>query len=140
MVEMTYVALKPIRVGGERREAGQIIPEAADWPRVQASINQNRIAKVPVASVDQDELVKANEAYEAVKAERAQGETQVQQEEDRPAEAPEETSTPEDDEPPDEPSGVEQFHVGSGWYEIPGLDKKLRRDNAIEYLEGRGEE
>ena len=43
---------------------------------------------------------------------------------------------------PDEPEIVENteeliedFYVGNGWYEIPGVDKKLHREEAIEALE-----
>ena len=43
---------------------------------------------------------------------------------------------------PDEPEIVENteeliedFYVGNGWYEIPDVDKKLHREEAIEALE-----
>ena len=30
---------------------------------------------------------------------------------------------------------IEDFYVGNGWYEIPGVEKKLHREEAIEALE-----
>ena len=30
---------------------------------------------------------------------------------------------------------VEQYHVGRGWYDIPGTDRKLRRDEAVRALQ-----
>ena len=33
-----------------------------------------------------------------------------------------------------EAPGVEQYHTGSGWYDVPGVEKKLRKDDAIEAL------
>jgi hypothetical protein len=37
---------------------------------------------------------------------------------------------------PSETKGVEQYHTGRGWYEVPGVDKSLRKDEAIEALKG----
>lgn len=72
-VEMTYVALKPLRVGGKRREPGQLVPEAADWPRRSAWVDQGKIAPVPKTMVDADELEAAEKAYaELAKANKAQ--------------------------------------------------------------------
>lgn len=31
---------------------------------------------------------------------------------------------------------VEQYHVGHGWYALPGLDKKVRRADALIELRG----
>ena len=30
---------------------------------------------------------------------------------------------------------VDEYDVGNGWYELPGMDKKVHRDEAIEILE-----
>lgn len=123
-VEMTYVALKPLRVGGQRREPGELVPEAADWPRVSAWLDQGRIAAVAKAAVDADQLKLAEDRYAAAVA-QARGES-------TPKGNTEETVSK-----PDVSSGedeVDTFLVGSGWYEIPGSDKKMRRDEAVEFL------
>lgn len=115
MAELTYVALKPLRVGGQRREPGSLVPEALDWPRASAWVNQGRIVAVARASVDQDELAAAEKAYEERKAGNRR-ETEV-----------EDVAGSEED-------PVEEFLVGNGWYEVPGAEKKLRRDEAVEFL------
>lgn len=107
-VEITYVALKPLRVGGQRREIGELVPEATEWPRVSAWISQGRIAAVARSAVDPEELEKAERRWK--------GEPEVVEE-----------SEPEDDE-------LVTFSTGTGWYEIPGADKKMRRDEAAAYL------
>lgn len=123
-VEMTYVALKTLRVGGQRREIGELVPEASDWPRVDAWVSQGRIAPVAVASVDPEQLKLARERYEANKV-------QAQAENNTSGEA--QQTTGESGEPVDD-HDVETFHVERGWYEIPGADKKMRRDEAIQFL------
>ena len=114
-VELTYIALKPLRVGGERREPGELVPEAEAWPRVSAWVSQGRIAAVAKSSVDPDQLALAEQRFEASveQEESAEGETDGAEEDDHE---------------------VETFSTGTGWYEIPGADKKLRRDEAIEFL------
>jgi len=116
-VEITYVALKPLRVGGQRREPGELVPEATEWPRVSAWINQGRITAVARNAVDQKELEEAERRWAAAKA--------AAQEDDEEAEVEQE---------PENDHEVETFAVGSGWYEIPGTDKKMRRTDAIAYL------
>jgi len=116
MAELTYVALKPLRVGGQRREPGSLVPEALDWPRVSAWVDQGRIVAVARGAVDQGELEAAEKAYEARKAANRR-ETEV------------EAAEGSDEDP------IEEFSTGNGWYEVPGAGKKLRRDEAIEFLE-----
>lgn len=124
-VEMTYVALKPLRVGGQRREAGELVLEAGDWPRASAWVNQGYIAPVARASVDQEQLALAEARYAAAKGEA--------QEESEPSggSAEEPISEPDVSTGDDE---VETFSTGTGWYEIPGADKKMRRDEAVAFL------
>mgnify|MGYP006934458779 CR=1 FL=1 len=31
---------------------------------------------------------------------------------------------------------VSQYHTSQGWYDVPGLDKKVREDEAITHLRG----
>jgi len=41
--------------------------------------------------------------------------------------------------PVEESSGqevdLEQYHTGSGWYDVPGAEKKLREEDAIAFLQ-----
>lgn len=37
--------------------------------------------------------------------------------------------------PAEDKMDVEQFHTGRGWYEVPGHDGKMRRDDAIAALQ-----
>lgn len=117
-VEITYVALKPLRIGGQRREAGELVPEALSWKRAEAWVNQGRIAPVARGAVDPKELKKAEE--------RAQGYLNPSKPE--PAPQPVAVDADSDD--------VEMFAIGQGWYEIPGAEKKMRRTEAVAYLEG----
>lgn len=93
-VEMTYVALKPLRVGGKRREPGQLVPEAADWPRRSAWIDQGKITPVPKTTVDANELAAAENAYaELLEAKRVREAPPVEEQDDGgatsdPVEAP----------------------------------------------------
>jgi hypothetical protein len=161
-VELTYVALKPLRVGGERREPGELVPEAETWPRVSAWVSQGRIAAVAKSAVDPSALKAAEKRLQDVIDARdaeSQGETEADEttesettsdevtkaelyeqaqeldiegrssmDKEELTEAIEEAESSEDD--------VEEFATGSGWYEVPGAEKKMRRDEAIEYLAG----
>lgn len=122
-VEMTYVALKPLRVGGQLRETGELVPEAEDWPRASAWVSQGYIAPVAKAAVGQDALARAEDRYSSAQV-KTQVENAVQGDDV-------EQSAGESSESDDE---VDVFHVGKGWYEIPGADKKLRREEAVEFL------
>ena len=91
VVEMTYIALKPLRVGGKRRNPGELVPEAADWPRVSAWVDQGRITTVPKKMVDKDELAAAEKAY----ADRIADKQAQEQSEPEPEAAEESKSTTE---------------------------------------------
>ena len=135
MVDMTYVALKPLRIGGQRREPGELVPEAATWPRVSAWVDTGRITVVAKSAVDPDALKAAEDAFaERVRIKQeadksAEGETQ---EVEKTADDSEQQEAPVEDEGGDH--DVETFASGNGWYEIPGVDKKMRRDEAIAHL------
>ena len=120
-VEMTYVALKPLRVGGKRREAGQLVPEAADWPRRSAWIDQGRIAAVPKTMVDAEDLAVAERAY----AERIESKMQEEA-------APDEAGETEDSNE-GEGSGDETDVVDLSTEETESDDSEvLTRDQALE--------
>lgn len=84
-VELTYVALRPLRVGGQVRPRGSLVPEARSWHNIDAYISSGRIAAIP-------EML------------------------------------PEEDDP------LEQYHTGRGWYQVPGSDRKMRREEAEKAL------
>jgi len=134
-VDLTYVALKPLRVRGERREAGELVPEATQWRRVDAWINQGKVAPVPRASVDQAELKAAEDAMNAASAGSEDGaEGSADNDPSSPGSGGEPGGGGDSEIDEELESEIEEFSVGGGWYEIPGADKKLRRDAAIEYL------
>lgn len=124
-VEMTYVALKPLRIGGQRREPGELVPEANDWPRASAWVNQGHIAVVAKAAMDPDQLKLAEDRYAAAKSEAQEESTSAGNNVEESISKPD--VSPDDDE-------VETFATGTGWYEIPGSDKKMRRDEAVVFL------
>lgn len=96
-VEMTYVALKPLRVGGKRREPGELVPEAADWPRVSAWVDQGRITAVPESMVDADSLAAAKQAYaDRIEAKKVQEEPPVELSEENAPDEGDDTSEEEE--------------------------------------------
>lgn len=116
-MELTYVTLRPLRIGGQVRPPGALAPEAVNWHNIDAYIRNGSIAPVPREQVDQDELRAAEEALKP----------QVQE---KPQDEPEAVNEVDD---------LEQYHSGSGWYEVPGAEKKMRRDEAEAFL-AEGEE
>jgi hypothetical protein len=42
-----------------------------------------------------------------------------------------EPAEPDDDETTD----ISQYHTGGGWYEVPGAERKMRKNEALKYLE-----
>lgn len=63
--EMTYVALKALTIGGERREPGELVPEAETWHNVSAYISTGSITPVPKHSVNPDSLRKAEQRHQS---------------------------------------------------------------------------
>jgi hypothetical protein len=136
-VEMTYVALRPLRVGGRTRQKGELVPEAATWHNIDAYVRGGRIAPVPVTAVNAEELEAATTAWKGSEDEEPQAETEEAGGGADEVEPQEDDDPAEDDESEDEPESeddLEQYATGSGWYEVPGADKKMRRDEALEFL------
>jgi hypothetical protein len=132
-VELTYVALRRIKVGGQFREAGELVPEAEGWRNRDAWIRSGHLSAVPKEKVA-DELPaeeaepSKGELYEQAQELEVEGRSSMSK--DELAEAIE-----------DREAELAKYHVGSGWYELPGLDKKVRKDDALEHLaEGESEE
>lgn len=175
--EMTYVALKALTIGGERREPGDLVPEAMTWNNVSAYISTGRIAAVPKSSVDPDSLRTAEQRYQQ-DVEAAHKRARVQQapagvgdEDDLEdeytydelyeqaqdadiegrsdmdkselaealaAQGNEDEQSKNETEPvkgeTSEDDPLAEYHTGQGWYEVPGSDKKMRRNEAMEFL------
>ena len=51
MKTVTYFAIKPLLVGGEEREAGDLLPEASDWAALNLYINEGKVGVVLVATL-----------------------------------------------------------------------------------------
>jgi hypothetical protein len=109
-MELTYVALKPLRVGGKIRQPGELVPEASEWHNLPAYISSGKLSAVP--------------------ASMAQTESPDENSNDNASEEVEEQNAP-DKELEDK---LEELHAGGGWYELPGEDKKVRKDQAREFL------
>jgi len=50
-MELTYVALKPLKVGDTKRQPGELVPEAKTWRNVHAWIGRGYLAPIPESSV-----------------------------------------------------------------------------------------
>jgi hypothetical protein len=125
-VDVTYVALRRVRVGGQYREAGELVPEAEGWRNRDAWIRGGYISAIPKEKVAdelpaEDEGPSKTELYEQAQELEVEGRSSMDK--DELAEAVEGRE-----------AELEQYHVGSGWYEVPGLDKKVRKAEALEYL------
>lgn len=53
-MRVTYYALKPVQVGDDIRQPGDLVPEAAEWPFLSGYINEGKIAPVLVATLPED--------------------------------------------------------------------------------------
>lgn len=53
-MRVTYYALKPLRVGTEVREPGDLVPEASEWNFLSGYISDGKIAPVLVASLPEE--------------------------------------------------------------------------------------
>lgn len=54
MSELTYVMLKPRKVGHGTRQPGELVPEAANWSNRNAYITRGVIAPVPVTGLSDE--------------------------------------------------------------------------------------
>lgn len=122
MGDMTYVALKKLKVGDGYRYPGDEIPEAKDWNNLQAYIAQGSVAVVAQG----DEAVR-NAARQTRQNDPKLG---------KQVSAPVETS--QDDELSD--VDVSEYHEGGGYYELPEGERVRGKDNARLVLAGRSDE
>ena len=53
-MRITYFALRPLLVGDETRQPGDLVPEAAEWPYVSGYVSDGKIAPVLVATLPED--------------------------------------------------------------------------------------
>lgn len=53
-MRVTYYALKPLQVGSDLRQPGDLVPEANNWPYLSGYVDEGRIASVLVATLPED--------------------------------------------------------------------------------------
>jgi hypothetical protein len=53
-MKVTYFALRPLTVGDEVRQIGDLVPEAATWPYLSGYITDGKISPVLVATLPED--------------------------------------------------------------------------------------
>lgn len=53
-MKVTYAALKPIAVGDEVRQIGDLVPEAVTWPYLSGYVSDGKIMPVLVATLPED--------------------------------------------------------------------------------------
>jgi hypothetical protein len=132
-MDYTYVVLKPLRIGGEVRQPGELAPEAAKWHNLPAYISTGKIAQIPSSAVEgEDADVSKDELYELAQELDIEGRSSMSKEELEEAVKNAQASQADLD------SQLEQYHAGGGWYELPGEEKKVRKDQARELLSAGG--
>jgi hypothetical protein len=65
-MRVTYYCLKPIQVGDEWRQPGDLIPEAAEWKMCRIMVQNADIAPVLVETLPKAEQTKLQRLEEAV--------------------------------------------------------------------------
>lgn len=53
-MRITYFALKPVQVGDDLRQPGDLVPEANGWPYLSGYVSEGKIAPVLVATLPED--------------------------------------------------------------------------------------
>lgn len=56
-MRICYYALKPLQVGDDVREPGDLVPEALQWNHVKAAVDFGEIAPVLVATLPEEQQV-----------------------------------------------------------------------------------
>lgn len=69
MSEITYVLLKPRKVGHRVRQPGELVPEAHNWSNRNAYVNRGVIAPVPAESLSEEHEA-AFSAWQEAEAQR----------------------------------------------------------------------
>lgn len=54
-MRITYFALRPVLVGDDQREPGDLVPEAQDWPYLHGYVQDGTIAPVLVATLPDEQ-------------------------------------------------------------------------------------
>lgn len=68
MVALTYVLLKPRKIGNRVRQPGEVVPEAEFWKNQDAYISRGVISQIPADSLDEER----RQRHEQFHQERAQ--------------------------------------------------------------------
>lgn len=126
-----YVVLKRIPTGGGSISPGEIV-DASTWRNAKSLVANGYI--VPLADKSEDVLAEARTLRRGgplaqqtlVKLGRRGADLA-----DAPASDPVPAPEPELDESEDLDDLVSEYHTGGGWYEIPGQDSKVRREEAL---------
>lgn len=80
-MRITYFALKTVTVGEDQREAGDLVPEARDWPYLSAYVQDGTLAPVLVATLpDEQQMMLLDwEAEQESAAKAAEGDKSSKQ-------------------------------------------------------------
>lgn len=100
-MRITYYALRPLLVGDENREPGDLVPEAKDWAFLSAYLDRHEIAPVLVASLPEETQVMLLD-WEEEQAAEAEAVAGLVAEVEEEVSDPEEQGNPEDDESEEE--------------------------------------
>lgn len=77
-IRITYYALKPVLVGDDQREPGDLVPEARDWPYLSGYVQDGTLAPVLVATLPDEQQMMLldweDEQERAAKAAQAEAE------------------------------------------------------------------
>ena len=127
-----YVVLKRIPTGGGSLSPGEIV-DASNWRNAKSLVANGYI--VPLADKSEDVLAEARTlrrggplAQKTLVKLGKRGADLA----DTPAPEPEPVAAEEEaTEESDEDALLEQYHTGHGWYELPGHESKVRREEAL---------
>lgn len=130
--ELTYVALKPLTIRGERREVGELVPEAVNWSNIGAYLSTGRIAAVPRKSVDAESLEAAEQALEAAQSRSEEPEaSEADETPDQQESGAEETPESDEETVDTQVSGYHELNVDEVVEKVKSGD--LTADKVLEY-------
>ncbi len=136
-MEMTYILLKPLTVGGERREPGEFVPEAASWHNLGAYISTGKVVAVPKEQTDSSALEEAEKKHEKrVKAIKAEAPATPAPEPEEEPEADEESLNYEDLTVDEVRDAVESGRLTADEALEQELNREEPRKGVMEFLDG----
>lgn len=90
-MRITYYALRPVQVGDELREPGDLIPEAAEWPFLSGYVADGKVAPVLVVTLPEDVQMMLLEWEEAQASDTTAPEAPAEETEDDEEESEDDT-------------------------------------------------